>query len=52
MLCWGGSVVSLSWFYASGNYHGWAAALIVPWFTGFVAGAVLLSKFRDKRLNS
>jgi len=47
IICWGVSTVSFLLFVTVGNVHGWTFTFIFPAFVGFVAGAVLLSKFSE-----
>src|ERR1700732_869297 len=48
--CWGVSALSFVLFQSIGNVHGWTFTFIFPAFVGFVAGAVLLSKFSANNL--
>jgi len=45
IICWCVSVISFLLFVTIGNVHGWTFTFVFPAFVGFVAGAVLLSKF-------
>jgi hypothetical protein len=45
ILCWTVSGISFLLLVTTGNVHGWTFAFIFPAFVGFIAGAVLLSKF-------
>jgi hypothetical protein len=45
IICWGVSALSFLLFLTVGNVHGWTFTFIFPAFVGFVAGAILLSKF-------
>ena len=48
MLCWTVSGISFLLLVTTGNVHGWTFTFIFPAFVGFVAGAVLLSKFTPR----
>jgi hypothetical protein len=52
IICWGISTLSFLLFITVGNVHGWTFTFIFPAFVGFVAGAILLSKFSPKNPSS
>ncbi|MGA2095684.1 MAG: hypothetical protein ABSH39_05250 [Candidatus Acidiferrum sp.] len=45
MICWAASAIAFLFFVIAGNVHRWTFTFILLAFIGFVAGAVLLSKW-------